>query len=78
MVTLDMADSLLSAIPFDRITSWTADNLGVNGEDFSAIVAHLEVLEDEGLVDVLSITRHRAYDGLQVTAIKFLRVVGDD
>jgi hypothetical protein len=78
MRTIDRTDSLLSAIPFERITSWTVDNLGVNGGDFSAIVARLEELEDEGLVDVLSITRERNCGSLQVTAIKFFRTLRVD
>jgi hypothetical protein len=78
MLTLDRTDSLLSAIPFERITSWTVGNLGVNGEDFSAIVARLEELEEKGLVDVLSITRERTCGCLQVTAVKFFRTLGVD
>lgn len=78
MLTLDTADLLLSSIPFERITSWSASNLGVTSEDFSAIVSRLEELEEERLVDILSITRDRTCGPLRVTSIKFFRVLGVD
>ena len=78
MLSLDATDSLVSAIPFERITSWTSDSLGLSAEDFSAVVSHLHKLEDEGLVDVLSISRHRVSGTSQTTAVKFVRVQGSD
>jgi hypothetical protein len=78
MLSLDAADSLVSAIPFERITNWTTDSLGLSAEDFSAVVSHLHKLEEEGVVDVLSISRHRISGSSQATAIKFVRVQGSD
>jgi hypothetical protein len=78
MLTIDTADSLLATIPLERITSWSESSLGISSEAFATMVERLQELEQDGKIDVLSMSRHRAHGYSQVTAIKFVRVGNAD
>lgn len=69
-----LADELLSQLPINRDTRWTAGSLGLDEAAFDAVAQRLLELESLGAVDVVNMTRD-ANSGLRrLNAIRFMRV----
>lgn len=69
-----LADELLSQLPINRDTRWTAGSLGLDEAAFDAVAQRLLELETLGAVDVVNMTRD-ANSGLRrLNAIRFMRV----
>lgn len=78
MLSIETTDSLVAALPYERITSWSQANLGLSTEAFDAVVSHLHQLEEVGLVDLLSISRFNTSGAAYATAVKFVRLRESD
>ncbi|WP_454831037.1 hypothetical protein [Pseudoxanthomonas wuyuanensis] len=74
MTHQSLADELLSQLPLNRDTRWTAVGLGLDETAFGAVAARLLELETSGQVDVVNMTRE-SFSGLQrLNAIRFIRL----
>jgi hypothetical protein len=70
----NFADELVSALSVNCIASWSPRNLGVSDDDFSRIATRILELEQQGVVDVLSVSRVARHGSPHASAIKFMRI----
>lgn len=70
----NLTDELVASLSFNRIASWSSQNLGVSYDDFSKIATRIFELEQQGIVDVLSVSRVSRHSGPHASAIKFMRI----
>lgn len=70
----NLTDELVASLSFNRIASWSSHNLGVSDDDFSKIATRIFELEQQGIVDVLSVSRVSRHSGPHASAIKFMRI----
>ncbi|HJS34063.1 MAG TPA: hypothetical protein VJ766_01085 [Pseudoxanthomonas sp.] len=69
-----LADELISQLPINRDTRWTAGSLGLDEAAFDAVAQRLLELETLGAIDVMNLSRD-ANNGLRrLNAIRFMRV----
>ncbi|MEJ1095689.1 MULTISPECIES: hypothetical protein [unclassified Pseudoxanthomonas] len=64
-------DELLSQLPINRDTRWTAGGLGLDQASFDAVAQRVLALETCGSVDVMNMTR----ESNRLNAIRFVRLV---
>lgn len=70
-----LADELLSQLPINRDTRWTAGGLGLDEAVFDAVAQRVLEWETRGSVDVVNMTRD-SNSGLQrLNAIRFVRLM---
>lgn len=69
--SLALADELLSQLPINRDTRWTAGGLGLDQAAFDAVAQRVLELETRGSVDVVNMTR----ESNRLNAIRFVRLV---
>ncbi len=69
--SLTLADELLSQLPINRDTSWTARGLGLDQAAFDAVAQRVLELETHGSVDVMNMTR----EANRLNAIRFIRLL---
>ncbi len=70
-----LADELISQLPLNRDTRWTAGSLGLDEAAFDAVAQRLLELETLGAVDVMNMTRDASNGLRRLNAIRFMRVV---
>lgn len=69
--SLTLADELLSQLPINRDTNWTARGLGLDQAAFDAVAQRVLELETHGSVDVMNMTR----EANRLNAIRFIRLL---
>jgi hypothetical protein len=72
-----LADELVAVLSFNSIATWSPRNLGVSDEAFSKIAVRILELEQQGAVDILSISREAKHGAPHPSAIKFMRMQQD-
>ncbi|WP_155944455.1 hypothetical protein [Pseudoxanthomonas sp. Root630] len=69
-----LTDELLSQLPINRDTRWTAGSLGLDEAAFDAVAQRLLELETVGAVDVMNLSRDASNGLRRLNAIRFMRV----
>ena len=75
MLTLSLADELLSQLPTHRDVRWTAAGLGLDEAAFDAVAQRLLELETTGSIDVIDMSRGAQSMSHRLNAISFVKLL---